>query len=219
MRKLIVVLACVVMLMAALPAAAQTQITLGNPANSFIFSGDGAGNLVINLSSGTSMAGAATATGDFVGLSNHGTYVLDFVGTAPINATYVSGVAGSQTFTIVQGGPIAFSYVSSGGDTLYGDLQLVGMQQAGMLGVFNQNVTANLTNLSGTLANALSNGEATIDITIAFSTVMDLSTFEGRTNAIFSSGELRPTPEPASLMLLGGGLLSIGGALRRKLKA
>ena len=210
--KLLVLIACLTLLIAIPASATTTQLSLGNPNTNFVFTGNGTGVVAISLQSGTAMTGTATATGNFVGASDSGTYTLNFATAMPIVATF-----NGTSFGVVQNGPITFSYVSAGGDTLFGDLQLVGLQQVGSLGVFNQNLAANLTNVSGTLASSLPNGTGIMDITIRLASGVDLSTLNGTSIGQFSTGELTPTPEPASLLLLGGGLLTLGGAVRRKL--
>lgn len=210
--KLFALIACLALLVAIPASATTTQLSLGNPNTPFLFTGNGTGVVVISLQSGTSMTGTATATGNFVGVSAMGTYTLNFATAMPIVATF-----NGTSFGVAQNGPISFSYVTAGGDTLYGDLQLVGLQQVGSVGIFNQNLAANLTNISGTLANSLPGGTGILDITIRLASGVDLSTLNGTAIGQFSTGELTPTPEPASLLLLGGGLLTLGGAVRRKL--
>lgn len=214
MRKLLL-LVCLLAALIALPAAAQTQITIDKPlpGNPLIFTGDGSGNVTLTLTNCCTITGTALSTGDLV---SQGFYTLDFTGSSPIQLTSVGG----GIFTVTQGGPIAFSYgtLPGGSDLLTGDLQLVSIGQTGSVGVFNQNLTANLTNLGGSLASAFGPPGGVFDITIRIASGVDLSTLEGSATANISSGELTPTPEPASLALLGGGLLSVGGFMRRKLR-
>jgi len=154
--------------------------------------------------------------------NNAGFYELDFSAASPITITSTGG----GNFSVAQNGnnPIAFQFNSladmTGTNFLSGNLQLLSLQQTAntSTGSFNENLTANLTGLGGSLANLFGPSGAIGRINIEFTSSVDLATLgTAGATAYISASDITPTPEPSSIALLGSGLLAIGGYLRRRL--
>lgn len=200
------------------------QITLGqSPAASLIFTSGGSGNFTLNLSnlSGTAVGNGTLASTGFYSILQNGASISGSL-SGPC-----SGSPSSCTFGINQSTNLVFNYGSTAGgsDLLSGDLQLVDLTQtpSTQTGVFNEALTINLTNLSGSLEPAFLSGNGVVQLTLAFATTTNLATLgAGHTlDARVHTGSVNPlnVPEPASLGLLGGGLLALGTLLRKKLFA
>ena len=181
-------------------ASAQTQISLGPTASGSIAFIGNSGNVTINL-------------GTLNGLSA-------FFPAGPDSYTIVQ--SGSITLAsngaITQANPLSFSYNNGVGGTLTGNLRLINFAQAGSLGLFNDNLVANLTNLGGTLASSFGSA-ASGDITIRVqsgASVFNLFTSNGTVFANISTGEIVPTPESSTFVLFGTGLLAVGILLWRR---
>lgn len=200
------------------------QITLAqSPANSLVFTSGGGGNFTLSLNNLASTAvgnGTLTSVGFYSILQNGATINGALSGPC-------SGSPASCTFGITQSNDLIFKYGSTAGtgNLLTGDLQLVDLTQtpSTQTGIFDESLTINLTTLSGSLASAFSTGNGVVQLTLAFASNTSLATLaSGHTlNARVHSGSVNPlaVPEPASLGLLGGGLLALGTLLRKKLFA
>jgi hypothetical protein len=180
---------------------AQTQITLGPTASGSIsFNGSG-GNVSINL--GTLVGGSALLP----------------PGSDGYTMVQSGAISLSSTGSIFQANPIAFSYSNGSGGTLTGSLELVNFAQLGSLGLFNDNLVANLANLGGTLASNFGS-TAVLDITVVVqngANVWNLFSSNGTDWAHISSGEVVPTPETSTLVLFGAGLVAIGLLMLRRM--
>jgi hypothetical protein len=211
MRKLLVAVSVLVVLAIAVPTAiAQNQIALNGSSNDMTFSGagttDGGSDWYLNMNGVT---GTANGSGEFAGDS--GSYL--FTQTGKIKGTYEgSGVWG------ISGGALTLTI----GSLLSGSLQLIDLSQnlvGGVVGTFNDSLQANLTGLSGSLAKYFPKG-AVLSISIDLdspTSLVDLGM--GTTTANISTAELdvpKITPEPASMVLVGSGLLLLGGLVRRR---
>jgi len=144
--------------------------------------------------------------------------VFDFSGGAQV----LTALGGGQ-FS-VSGPAIGFA-MSEGADTLSGVLSLVSLDQfAKPLGQFNENLVANLniTTATGALAAFFGGSTGAVTVQVDINGGTDLTALAaagtGGTTGGFSGAEIfpSPTPEPSSLLLLGSGILSFGGFLRRR---
>ena len=197
------------------------QITLAqSPANSLVFTSGGSGNFTLalnNVNGGAVGSGTLTSAGFYTILQNG----------ASISGSLSGPCTTSCTFGITQSTNLIFDYGSSpgGSNLLSGDLQLLDLTQtpSTQTGVFNESLAINLTNLGGSLAPAFTSGNGVVQLTLAFASTTNLATLgAGHTlDARIHSGSVNPlaVPEPASLGLLGGGLLALGTLLRKKLFA
>jgi len=211
-RKALLGVSVLALLMTGVPTAtAQNEITLGGTtANSLTFTGEGSGNWTLTFAGGA-LSGMAFGTGTLS--SGPAPYTISQSGVT-ITGTYL----GSETWSIAQSGSLDFCYGGCGsGALLTGDLQLVSLAQTGSTGTFNHLLAANLTNLGGSLAGLLGNA-GVLSITIDFSSTTDLASLPpGATlGANVSSGEIFPSPEPESMILVGSGLILLGGLVRRR---
>jgi hypothetical protein len=211
-RKALLALSVLALLMTVVSTAtAQNQITLGGTAaNSLTFTGEGSGNWTLTFAGGT-LTGTAFGTGTLN--SGPDPYTISQSGVT-ITGTYL----GSDTWSIAQSGSLAFCYGGCGASALLtGNLQLINLAQTDSTGTFNDSLSANLTSLGGSLASLLGSG-GVLSITIDFSTPTNLASLTpGATlGANVSSGELFPSPEPASMVLVGSGLMLLGGFVQRR---
>jgi len=218
-KKLLLVVTAVSLLMVPM-ALSQVPIVGLGPTNTgaFQFTGtgstDGGSDWSLSIVNPCPNSNFCTATGAGPAGGTNGFYSLNTAGVT-ITGTYEGG--GSWDITQNQG--IGFDIGSSvgGHNLLSGDLTLVSLFQNGKQGNFNDNLVVNLTNLAGTLAQYFPSGAIlsfTLDITKG-----NLETLgNGVTiKATGSSGEIDNTPEPGTFAMLGAGLLTVGGYLRRKM--
>ncbi len=220
--SLSLVLALFVLALGAVSANAQTQITLGASSQNLVFSGQGAGTTGLNLQLGScDAAGNCMLSGQAFGtgaLSSSGDYSIS---AAAGNSITLSSL-GSGLWAVNQSSPLSFSYTSNGSTLLTGNLELLTLSQlpGSQLGNFNSNFDANLVVTGGLLSSAFSPSGGALDITILYGSNANISTLVGTSNsltAVISAGELRPVPEPGTVLLFGSGLTMIGGLLRRRL--
>ncbi len=190
--------------------AATNQISLGGTASgSVVFNGTGGGNFNLVTSGLTSIA-----FGQGIFLGDNGFYSI--TQTGGITGTFLGLVAGADTWQITQANPLSFVF----GSFLTGNLQLKSLIQSSSSGVFNESLVANLTNLGGSLASDFTAAGGIASITIQFTSPTNLAGIGfGSDAAAIATGNIQPTPEPGSMILLGSGILGLGGYLRRKAKS
>lgn len=220
------IMAALAIAVVATNARAQNAINLNSDSGgtALTFTGNGAGTDTMTVGGCVLGASCVTAGAESSGIfgNNTGYYELDFSAASPITITSTGG----GNFSVAQNGnhPIAFQFNAAadmtGTNFLSGNLQLVSLQQTAntLTGSFNENLVANLTNLTGSLASLFGPAGAIGRINIEFTSSVDLATLgAGGATAYISASDITPTPEPSSIALLGSGLLAVGGYLRRRL--
>jgi len=197
-------------------ALAQTQISLGGSTQNVTLVTNGSGGATVTL--GSCSGGTCTLSGTAFGTgalsSGPAAYSITTASTNSITMSWNGSI-----WNVSQSDPIYFCYGGSGscdGSLLTGTLTLGTFGQAGQTGTFNTQLTGNLAITGGSLASLFPNNLGMLSFTVDLPNATDLSTSEGQFAGSISSGELKPTPEPATLGLLGSGLMLLGGAIRRR---
>ena len=206
------ILTGLVLLLAAVPASAQTQITLGVSGSCMTFTGTGGANVTLAV---VNCSGIAIGEGALSAFS--GTYLMNGSGNITLSPD------GFGNWDVTQANPINFTW-ENGGTLLTGDLELVHFTQVGEGGgAFNLVFAVNLTVTGGSLdGNEWDTCCGTLVMLVDFDDggglIGELGYNEYLTASI-SAGEVVPTPEPGTMALLGTGLIGLGGWLRRRKKA
>jgi len=202
-------------------ATAQNQITLDGSSNSMTFTGTGGGNWTLSLPSvGLKDTGVGGGTLLTPGCTPSTPCAFDITQPTGVTITGTETGTGSNVWNITQSGALDFSF-GTGGSLLTGTLQLVDLTQTGATGSFNDDLTVNLAITGGSLASILG-PSAILDITIDFAKTKGVAGVLGNLTsgqtlkANISDGELTPTAEPVSMVLVGSGLLLLGGFVRRR---
>lgn len=205
-RKLLLLLLAPALLIGS--AYAQTTITLNTASAGLQFYGNGSTTTLSFLGScgGTSNCVSGTTT-------NGGTYAMWFSGPAPS----LGGPTGN--LYPVLGGTLNFNFVL-GSDSMQGTISLASVNSdpnspyATLLtGTFTADPSLTTAGLSSWL-----NTQSNVTLTLDLNSPLNGIVANGGTASGTPSGEIVPVPEPATLALIGSGLLGIGGTIKRRLQ-
>jgi hypothetical protein len=208
MKKVCICLLSTLMAVLVMTGAANadpSQITLGLSSGNINFSGSGAGNVSISFS------GTLTGSGLIEGVTGGvGTYTMSLTGTPTLSS------AGGGNYNVnMNGGNIAFNFVSSSNsnDFFTGNMALTlikdSTQRPELL------ATLTITASGGIFQAGWPVGSTSVpDLTVNLGSNPSLDALwagtSSSTSGPISSGEVVPVPEPASIALLGSGLLMAG---------
>lgn len=229
MRRL-TLLAATIVVLTATGVLAQNQINLGQEqTGTLAFVAEGGGNFSLGLCdnlngarkcvSGDTVIGKASGQGDFNG--DNGFYIL--TGTALTTGTFTGCPGGVCNWTLSTANPgYNFEFNSQknglGTNFLTGTLTMLGMTEVAAGKVFNETITLELSNISGTLAPLFLDDHGNVVFNVQSQTTTSLAVSpNGRgIQGILMNGDLTEAPEPGTMALLGSGFLLVGGFLRRK---
>jgi hypothetical protein len=202
----------------AVSASAQTQITIGASTGGAVdFTSAGAGSA--NLSFVGSCGYSNCVQGNAYAGASAGSYNLWITGNNPI----LTATADPNLFAVnMNGGTINFSF-NIGGNTLAGTVVLTTLKDGSDAPQFLG--TLKVSSATGSFASLWSNGSIVpLDMTVSlpngspFVDQVVAGTRWGTSGSVSSGEVLVTTPEPASIALIGSGLLAIGSVLKRRLR-
>lgn len=216
MRNLIKLAPFVLLILMVIPlaAVAQTQITIGGgTSGTIVFSGGTETQISFVGSCGQSNCVSGNA---YFG-TDVGTYQMWISGANP---SITAGTTPNIYAVNMNGGTLNFSFVV-GGSTLTGTIQLAQVSNTSSPQFIG---TMTVTASSGIFAALFSAGNVVpLDFTVALgsgsaSVGTVLSGGAGSSSGTLSSGEILPAPEPASIALIGSGLLAVGAVVKKRLR-
>ncbi len=209
----LVVLAAAVLLVLSAGALAQTQITIGESTSGIIDFTPSGSNSIVSFTGTCGVSGCLSGNA-YLG-ANVGTYEMWITGNNPI----LTPTATPNIYAVnMNGGTLNFSF-SVGSSTFAGSIQLSTLSNTSspqFLGTLTINTS------TGIFAALWKAGSVVpLDFTITMSSGSPLIGGTGVATGTISSGEITggsAAPEPASIALIGSGLLAIGGFVKRRMK-
>jgi len=195
--------AALLLVVCSLPAFAGDEIDLESSSGASIkFAGKDAGslNVTFNTQDLVTTGFGTSASSGFYSIVNSGATVARE--TSCRSGCYIVNQTGAPAFR--------YGSTAGAGDLLTKNLFLVDIAQTDMGGgVFNDSLVINFVATGGSLQRALQ---------IKFTTIQDLGTILSNHSvqmARVDSGPAFPVPEPASLAMMGAGLLGLAGICKK----
>jgi PEP-CTERM motif len=217
MKKVSAVVVALLFMPGSVFATPMTEISMGPTSGAITFKGMGAANSTdLSISLGSVLAGRAIGTG-LAALA--GNKSAPYAITTPTSDVITASAGLPGYWNVTQSAPEIFSW-GKNGSLLTGTFNLIGFFQGSgsSVGAFNDAGIFNLAITGGSEA-AVFGSNASIDLILKFQPTANIQALLGTTNterANLNSGEVLTTPEPATLALMGTGLIGVAGVMRRR---